>query len=204
MNREDQVRLSRTRIIRAAVAEFGAYSYESASTNHMCEGNGISKGLLYHYFKNKGQLFTVCAQICLEQLEAYLQAHFEAPDTLYAALKSYSILCVRFFQENKDYLRIYYGAIFQMNPALREMLKPVVDGWHRFIAENLDRFFSRTPLKPSITHSEALALAAGLLDNINRCIAENKLSCGEAQAQKLEEEIGGLCKVLLYGIAENV
>lgn len=47
----------RDRIINSAMKEFSFNSYEKASTNKIVAGAGISKGLLFHYFKNKKQLF---------------------------------------------------------------------------------------------------------------------------------------------------
>ena len=45
------------RIINAAMKEFIRKGYEHASTNEMVKGAGISKGLLFHYFNNKQELF---------------------------------------------------------------------------------------------------------------------------------------------------
>ena len=45
------------RIINAAIGEFHDKGYENASTNTITRNAGISKGLLFHYFKNKKNLF---------------------------------------------------------------------------------------------------------------------------------------------------
>lgn len=47
----------RDRVINAAIEEFATYPYEKASTNNIVKKAGISKGLLFHYFKNKQALF---------------------------------------------------------------------------------------------------------------------------------------------------
>lgn len=44
-------------ILDAALAEFAEYGYERASTNRIVEKAGIGKGMLFHYFKSKRQLF---------------------------------------------------------------------------------------------------------------------------------------------------
>lgn len=44
-------------LINAAFVEFGANRFEKASTNVIVKKAGISKGLLYHYFKTKDELF---------------------------------------------------------------------------------------------------------------------------------------------------
>jgi len=47
----------RDRIINAAIEEFSAFPYDKASTNHIVEKAGISKGLLFHYFGSKKELY---------------------------------------------------------------------------------------------------------------------------------------------------
>ncbi|WP_231563577.1 TetR/AcrR family transcriptional regulator [Anoxybacillus sp. KU2-6(11)] len=40
-------------IIRVAIEEFAEHGYDKASTDVMTSRVGISKGLLFHYFKSK-------------------------------------------------------------------------------------------------------------------------------------------------------
>ena len=47
----------RLRLINSAMKEFGANSYQKASTNVIVKDAGISKGLLYHYFDSKEDLY---------------------------------------------------------------------------------------------------------------------------------------------------
>ena len=47
----------RDRIINAAIKEFSLYPYEKASTNNIVKNASISKGLLFHYFENKLDLY---------------------------------------------------------------------------------------------------------------------------------------------------
>lgn len=54
----------RNRIINSALEEFTKNSFEKASTNNIVKKAGISKGLLFHYFNSKQELF--------EKLEEYV------------------------------------------------------------------------------------------------------------------------------------
>ena len=47
----------RERIINAALGEFAQKGYKNASTNEIVKEANISKGLLFHYFTNKKNLF---------------------------------------------------------------------------------------------------------------------------------------------------
>ena len=54
------------RVINAAIKEFAEKGYDKASTNEMVKEAGISKGLLFHYFQNKKQLFLSLFDYCVE------------------------------------------------------------------------------------------------------------------------------------------
>jgi len=45
------------RILNAALKEFAEKGYKNASTNQIVKDAGISKGLLFHYFNNKKDLY---------------------------------------------------------------------------------------------------------------------------------------------------
>ncbi len=45
------------RIINSAIEEFSLYPFEKASTNNIVKNAGISKGLLFHYFNSKKDLY---------------------------------------------------------------------------------------------------------------------------------------------------
>ncbi len=47
----------RKRIINASLDEFAKNSFKKASTNNIVKNAGISKGLLYHYFSSKKELY---------------------------------------------------------------------------------------------------------------------------------------------------
>lgn len=56
------------RIINSAIKEFALKGYEKASTNEIVKEAEISKGLLFHYFKNKKLLFLFLYDYSLEKV----------------------------------------------------------------------------------------------------------------------------------------
>lgn len=73
MNRKEKNALSRQRILEAALEEFSRRGYEAASLSNVCAEKGISKGIIYHHFKDKDELFLLCVEDCFTQVSAYLQ-----------------------------------------------------------------------------------------------------------------------------------
>jgi AcrR family transcriptional regulator len=58
----------RERIINAAIEEFASYPYDKASTNTIVRKAGISKGLLFHYFISKKDLYETLTGFVLHTL----------------------------------------------------------------------------------------------------------------------------------------
>lgn len=56
------------KILNAAMQVFAEEGYEKASTNRIVQEAGISKGLLFHYFQNKKQLYLYLYDYCLNFL----------------------------------------------------------------------------------------------------------------------------------------
>ncbi|MED4202765.1 TetR/AcrR family transcriptional regulator [Neobacillus mesonae] len=54
------------RIINAAIKEFAQKGYDNASTNEIVKEAEISKGLLFHYFGNKKQLYLFLFDYCYD------------------------------------------------------------------------------------------------------------------------------------------
>lgn len=54
------------RIINAAIKEFAQKGYDKASTNEIVKEASISKGLLFHYFQNKKQLYLFLFDYCYD------------------------------------------------------------------------------------------------------------------------------------------
>jgi TetR/AcrR family transcriptional regulator len=54
------------RIINAAIKEFSLKGFDKASTNEIVKEAGISKGLLFHYFNNKKELYLFLYDYFLE------------------------------------------------------------------------------------------------------------------------------------------
>ena len=73
MKREDKSVMSRQRILEAAFEEFASKGYDGASLNAVWAEKSISKGIIYHHFKDKDEIYPACVAICFDALAAYLE-----------------------------------------------------------------------------------------------------------------------------------
>jgi AcrR family transcriptional regulator len=60
------------KLLDAAVEEFVAYGYESASINRILDKAGMSKGQFYYHFKNKESLYFSLTDLMVAQKQAFM------------------------------------------------------------------------------------------------------------------------------------
>ena len=73
--------VKRDRIINSAIDEFAKYPYAKASTNNIVENAGISKGLLFHYFGNKKDLYDKLSRFVFNKLSDEIKANIDWEQT---------------------------------------------------------------------------------------------------------------------------
>ena len=62
---------SRREILQAAMEEFGTYNYSDVTIDNICSRHGISKGMMYHYYSGKDDLFLLCAREMFQALKEH-------------------------------------------------------------------------------------------------------------------------------------
>lgn len=75
MKREEKNQLTRRRILESALNEFAEQGFRAGSVNTISSAEGLSKGILYHYFPTKEALYLACVEECFECLTSYLKDH---------------------------------------------------------------------------------------------------------------------------------
>lgn len=56
-----------------ALIEFAKHGYSASSVNAICANQCISKGIIYHYFNTKDDLFLACVEECFTLLTNYMK-----------------------------------------------------------------------------------------------------------------------------------
>ena len=94
--------VARARIFDAATAEFAAHGFERASTNTIAAEAGVAKGLVFHYFGTKEELYLAIIDRVGERLIAAYLAEAEWPADLFERLYAFSLFKVRVFQNDPN------------------------------------------------------------------------------------------------------
>lgn len=159
------------RILAAAMHEFAEEGYRAAKTEVIAQAAQVSKGLVFHYFGSKANLYLAVAHWVFDRLNA--AADFSvwqnAPDlkTMIARALRYKIqLQLKFKDEMRFGMTLYAGkdlpkavqpqvqALFQaeMEMASADLVTPVL---------------ARMPLRPDVSPALVLDLIQGMLSFVS-------------------------------------
>ena len=206
MKREEKNALSRHRILEAAREEFSKKGYEGASLNTVCSEKGISKGIIYHYFKDKDELYLLCVKECFDALtEALSQTAAALTGSAKEKLQSYFSARLRFFAEHPQYLGIFADAAFNPPPRLNEEIAALRQSFDRLTISVLTGLLEGENLRRGLSVSFIVEDFRTYMDFFNMRF---RTDCGkelpmDELLQKHEERCQRQLDILLYGVIEK-
>lgn len=202
MNKTEEKALTRNKMIEAAIIEFGLHGYEGASTNQICAGASLSKGLLYHYFKSKENLFAETLRRCMEDFHRAEQTVCFGQLTGIDYLAAVYGLHIAFFAAHPYHYQLIAqfvtsGALSENNEALRRCREEI---WQLGLAA-LNKFLENLSLKPETDKERAMEILIVLIGSIQRkyisAVQQNGLAVKDAQQQfknELRDTLGLICR----------
>lgn len=148
MKQEERNRISKQKILKSATEEFARFGYAGASMNHICSNGGISKGILYHYYKDKDELYLSCLKACFDGLICRFHSLDGQTD---AILESYFQARLRYFLENPAHHRIFCDAVISPQPHLKERITALKAELDQLNAEWLTKLLEDKKLREGLT-----------------------------------------------------
>jgi len=186
----------RQRIIQAAMQEF-IKGYRNARTDKIVECAGISKGLLFHYFGTKKELFIFLFQYAVDIIGGeYKTSRFESRDFL-DNIWQLSLLARKLVSKHSlvyGFLASAYFSLQEVFPGeLQNFQNPVEELKHKLL-DRADRSLIRTDLDPEKALRTILWTVDGYsleLARLGRRVADYKL-----HYDRIETELADYLKLL--------
>lgn len=96
------------RILEAALIEFADKGYKKASTNTIVREAGVSKGLLFHYYKSKKDLYILLYSFASKKIEeeVYIEVNFADRDVLNRIYQS-TITKIDLYEKHPLFVRLF-------------------------------------------------------------------------------------------------
>ena len=205
MKQAEKTRKTRERILAAALEEFGQKGYATASVNSICEAGHIPKGLLYHNFKGKDELYLQCVGLCYDEMTAFLQARqFEIHDAR-EGLQRMLTLRQQFFSLYPQHANIFFDAVLRPPRHLLAELALLRKGFDAYFDARFLEALHCLTLRDGITTEMALEYFWVFTEMFNAYF-QKKADLGGDQHDLIEAHEGKLPEIfdiLLYGLAKG-
>ena len=202
MKREEKNLISRQKILENATREFARQGYGLSSVNTICNTGDISKGILYHYFTDKDELYLACLRNCFDRLTATLEeCAADAKGEADACLGRYFDARLAFFEENPQLLPLFREAVVSPPTHLQEAIGEIKAGFDVLNISVLTALLEKLPLQPGVTVDEVVEVFRMYQDFINaRCRMDG---CGSEECKRREQVCKRSLHILLYGVVER-
>lgn len=194
----------RKRITEISLEEFAQNGYDRASTNSIIKKAGISKGILFHYFGSKKNLYLYLFD---EVLEYYVQSFFEGGTTessdLFERLMRRSARKMQLAQEDPVKYQFMLDA-FLHTP--EEVQREVSDKIQAFTAIQLPLTFKdidTSLFRRDIDPDKAMGLVALCMEALNARYLQKLKNGDDWQLSSIEpimQESREYLEMLKYGI----
>ena len=202
MNRDEKNLQTRQRILDSALQEFGAKSYGEASLNTVCAAGNVSKGIIYHYFKDKDELYLMCVQKCFEALTQHISDTVPVDSApLETALERYFDARIAFFAQQPVYQKLFCNALFSPPAHLHAAIDEIAAEFRAQSVSILTALLGTVKLRSDITLSDVVNIFCEYQDFVNSrfehlAAAENTLQAHEARCRRS-------LQIMLYGVIER-
>lgn len=140
MKQSERQERSRALILEAAAEEFARLGYEGVTVDGICAGHGISKGMMYHYFSGREELFLKCTDAVFTRLRGRLRQVMDNAcwDDTSGMMREYFLERERYFADRPVEKAIFENAMFRTPHGLEEKVAEL----HKPLSE-LNREFAR-------------------------------------------------------------
>ncbi|PNV60805.1 TetR/AcrR family transcriptional regulator [Clostridium sp. chh4-2] len=202
MNRDEKNLMTKQKIIDAALQEFSEKRFAEASMNTICSTGKISKGIIYHYFKDKDELYLVCVKACFDNLTGYMEEHMELDsDDMEENLQKYFDVRINFFAENPLYLKIFCSAVITPPAHLATDISDIRKAFDDMNIRILTSLLNQIKLRPGFTVDEVIHTFRLFQDFVNTRYQMQTVDY--TGIQQHENQCKRILNLLLYGVADR-
>lgn len=202
MKREEKNQQTRRRIMNGALKEFSEQGYSASSVNTICVAQGLSKGIIYHYFDTKDDLFLACVEECFTLLTKYLGEKMEAVrGEAENELEEYFTARMNFFKEWPVYQRIFCEAVIAPPAHLRDEVRKRKQAFDDLNIQILERLLAPLPLRSQVSRTDVIETFRQFQDFINAKFQAAEGTVPEFEAH--EESCRKALNILLYGVIDR-
>lgn len=196
MKKSKKTELTVSKIMESAMTEFGTNGYLVGSVNNICK-SGINKGLIYHNFKDKDELYLKCIEQSCAVLVALIEESSCSSDFL-----RYMNVRMSFFKEYPNEAHIFFEALLQPQEHLRNEIQEILQPFEKINETIYRSLVASVELRDGIAEEEAVWYFRQMQHIFNRCFGTRHTSL-DKQISEHETNLPRMLDFMLYGIAKG-
>lgn len=192
------------RIFDAALVEFAARGYEKASTNEIVRSANVSKGLLFHYFGSKKELYLYVLDKCLEFAKGYFMRHTgDMPGDIIERIIRFTEIKLQMFKDApliyQFFVSVFVDAPQELQGEITKRNQELEAAFMPLLTEDINHDCFRD----DIDAGKALELIMLVVDAIGDKyvkVCKEANSCDSAGLEAAFEDMRTSLEMLKYGI----
>lgn len=194
------------KILHASLEEFAEKGFEKASTDSISKNAGVSKGLIFHYFHTKENLYMTTVNKCIDDaLEEF--ANIEIPGTDFISkLMKMMELKYDFYVKNPLQYKLILNGFHNSPKKLKGKLQQKYCEIKGIGLKIMIDMIGTLPLKKDISLDEVTVLIAAITDAVEKrhiSFFGNDTASFEKYYDSLKNEYIRLMNIVMYGIIDS-
>lgn len=205
MKQQERQKKSKEKILQAAITEFSASGYDKVTMENICTRHGISKGMMYHYYSGKDDLFLLCVQNMYQIMQQYLEenmAELEKKDALHA-LKEFWMLRESFFGEHPPFKNIFENALLRTPPHLFEKIEEIRGPIEALNRQFLHRTIGKIELRENLKKENVSIYLEAMESVFWKLVEQYRREQRISDVHSLMEAAGELWDMVLLGVVRQ-
>ncbi len=144
------------RILEAALLEFSAHSYETASTNNISKLARLSKGTVFNYYENKENLFKKVIDYSISIFKKELNNFNFSNSSPEKILKEAIVFIYNFYKNHQNIYNFYLRSIYDLSIPFRKELLKVVRLFSTLLTYRIIHYFKKLSILTDKYSEESL------------------------------------------------
>ena len=199
MKKTEKTKLTVSKIIEAAMNEFGQNGYAGGTINNICK-TGINKGLIYHNFSGKDELYLTCLNRSIKKLIQYIHERYgtESPE-------GYMTTRMDFFNAYPKETHIFFDALLNPPVHLSKEIRRSFSEFNELNEKMYQKTLDTLILRDGISEEDAFSYFHLLQLMLNGYFSSPSFQSTplKEKAELHEKILPKMFDCMLYGIAKG-
>lgn len=195
----------KNKIINACLEEFAENGYEKASTNTMVIKAGISKGLLFHYFENKKNIYLYLVDYSMKHfLDRFYDNDFKVSSDLFERIMCRGIIKMKIAGEQPLMYKLVMEAFVDTPDGMQEEMniryKKMYEEHMPVVFEDIDYSLFREDIDKQKAIEFMLLCFDSIFNKYMKMVKDKAIGLGLEEIDKIVGEYYVFIDMIKYGI----